>query len=130
MKETTTKFEPTPAIVALMGHQKIAGIVSEASFPSGFLRVDVPAVGGNQAYTRFINPKSLYDMHPVSMETMLAKAAELECKPIDAWDIKVAAESLIDDLIQKGKISKVQALTPCVNEDEMIPHGKTRDIYD
>ncbi len=102
--ETTVKFEPTPAIVALMGHQKVAGIVSEASFPAGFLRVDVPAVAGLQAYTRYINPKSIYDMHPVSEATMLAKAEELKVQPIDIWDIKHAAADLVKDLIQKGKL--------------------------
>ncbi|MEM8558795.1 MAG: hypothetical protein AAGG50_13330 [Bacteroidota bacterium] len=29
------------ALVELMGHQRLAGFVSEADFPAGFVRIDV-----------------------------------------------------------------------------------------
>ena len=91
-----TETEPTPAkfdqwaIVELMGRQVIAGRVTEQVIGGhGFLRVDIPQVTIRQpfysakdnppeirqAYTRYINPSSLYALNPCTEEVARAAAA-------------------------------------------------------
>lgn len=64
----------TYAIVELMGHQQLAGLVSEelvAGVP--MLRVDVPAPDGEEAgFTRFYGAKSLYAITPCPEEDVRA----------------------------------------------------------
>lgn len=50
------KFEHW-ALVELMGHQRIAGLVSEQTIAGkGFIRVDVPKENGEIIFTRFFGP--------------------------------------------------------------------------
>jgi len=53
-------------IVELMGRQVIAGQVSEQTIGgTAFIRVDVPAEGGQEAFTRFYGNGAIYAMTPV-----------------------------------------------------------------
>ena len=55
------------AKVELFGHQVIVGRVTEATLAGGaFLRVDVPEVNGNPAFTRFFGPSAIYSITPVA----------------------------------------------------------------
>ncbi|HUX16647.1 MAG TPA: hypothetical protein VMW52_09260, partial [Phycisphaerae bacterium] len=52
-------------IVELFGHQRMAGLVSEATIGGcAFVRVDVPAAEGAAAYTRFLGQGAVYAMTP------------------------------------------------------------------
>ena len=55
----------TWAIVELFGHQKIAGHISEANVAgTTMLRVDVPEVDGQAAFTRLYGGSAIYSITP------------------------------------------------------------------
>ncbi len=84
---TETKFE-TWAIVELLGHQKIAGHISEHPLAgTNMLRVDVPETKSNPAFTRFIGGAAIYAINPCTEEIARYKAEDLGVKPVDAWDV-------------------------------------------
>lgn len=79
------KFE-TWAIVELFGHQKIVGKVSEQTIGGGtFIRVDVPAVEGEDAFTRFYGAGAIYAMTPVSEEIARRAAQWNKPTPINVY---------------------------------------------
>lgn len=82
------KFEQW-AIVELFGHQKIAGLVTNAQIGGAtFIRVDVPKVEGkSNEFTRFYNPSAVYGINPVSEEIAKQMANRIDSKPVVAWDI-------------------------------------------
>ena len=56
-------------LVELFGHQRIAGQVTEETIGGcSFVRVDVPAVDGSEALTKFYGNGAIYSMTPVSEE--------------------------------------------------------------
>lgn len=86
--ETIQDFA-TWAIVELMGRQKIAGKVSEkvvAGQP--LLRIDVPAVGDEAAFTRFYSGRALYAITPVAESIAIAAAHKIKKDPIVVWGVR------------------------------------------
>jgi hypothetical protein len=84
----TEKFNQW-ALLELMGRQRIAGLVTEATIAgAGYLRVDVPETKSESKFTRFISPNSIYAINPVTEEVARVYAENLRVKPIDAWDIQ------------------------------------------
>lgn len=84
--EPASKLEPTKfdqhAIIQVMGHSAYAGRVSEASIGgASFLRVDVPAVDGCQAFTKFLGAGSIFDITPCDEETALRAAKSFGVRP-------------------------------------------------
>jgi hypothetical protein len=74
------------AIVELMGHQRIAGYCSEQAIAgTNMLRVDVPAVNGNQAFTRFFGGSAIYSITPTDEATVLTALGSIETRPVDRW---------------------------------------------
>lgn len=83
------KFEQF-AIVELFGHQIIAGKVSEQVIGGqGFVRVDVPAIDGQDGFTKFYGAGAIYAITPCDEPTMMAAVAGLEQKPIDVWKLNL-----------------------------------------
>lgn len=83
------KFEQF-AIVELFGHQVIAGKVSEQVIGGqGFIRVDVPAVDGEEAFTKFYGSGAIYAITPCDEDTALAAVLGLRKKPIDVWKLNL-----------------------------------------
>jgi hypothetical protein len=85
------------ALVELMGHQRIAGRVTEAEIGGcKFVRVDVPEMSGVQALTKYLGPASIYAITPMTEETARALASRIEAAPVTLWDaqrlVKLAAE--------------------------------------
>ena len=76
------------ALVEIMGHTRIAGWVTEENIADiGFLRVDVPAVGGREALTRYIGPKSIHSITPVTESVARMMAEELDTAPVSQWSV-------------------------------------------
>jgi hypothetical protein len=70
MSETEQKFEAW-MVIELFGHQKIAGYVTEAVIGGcSFLRVDVPAINDDPAFTRFFGNGAIYSMTPTTEEVV------------------------------------------------------------
>ncbi len=77
------------ALVELMGHQRIAGRVTEAEIGGcKFIRVDVPSVADRQPLTKYLGPASIYAITPIAEETATRLAARIEPEPITAWDAR------------------------------------------
>ena len=87
-----TKFESW-ALVELFGHQKIVGKVTEASLAGGaFIRVDVPAVDGNPAFTRFYGPGAIYSINPVTEEIAKDLLTQYRNVPVKSYELTKLAE--------------------------------------
>ena len=74
------------AIVELMGHNVIAGAVSEVTIAGvAFLRVDVPEVDGSPAFTKFFGGSAIYAITPTDEATARQAAARLAVRPVNVW---------------------------------------------
>ena len=76
-------------ILELFGHQRIAGVLTEQQIGgASFIRIDVPEIPEQAAYSRMLNPSAIYAINPVTEEVMLATATALKSKPIESWDAR------------------------------------------
>lgn len=74
------------AIVEIFGHERIAGEVSEQTIAgAGFIRVDVPALDGQPAFTRFYGDKAIYSIQPVDETTARRAAAAMRVRPVTVY---------------------------------------------
>lgn len=89
------KFE-TWAIVEVMGHNTYAGFVTAENIAGAqMLRVDVPAIDGIPAFTKYVSPQALYGVTPCSEETAIARARASRSKPFDTWGIEGAFKDMM-----------------------------------
>jgi hypothetical protein len=81
-------------ILELMGHRKLAGKLSTQKVAgASFLRIDIPArkdtaIETEFVSTQFVNPTSIYAMHPTTEEVARAVAASIAPDPVTKWDVK------------------------------------------
>ncbi len=84
------KFEQW-AIVEVMGHQRLAGKVTEQAIGgTAFVRVDVPEVNKCQPFTKLLGSGAIYAITIVNEETARAVAGQLQQKPMDEWSARQA----------------------------------------
>jgi hypothetical protein len=84
-KPTESTFE-TWAVIELFGHQKIAGLVTEAAIGGcNLIRVDVPATDQQPAYTRYFGPGAIYSITPVSEEIARSVLAYIRPRPVSPY---------------------------------------------
>ena len=89
------KFEEW-AILEIMGHQTYAGRVTEQTVGgASFVRVDVPAVGDLQPFSKLFGASSIYCITPVTEAVALARAATLKQQPLDIWDLPDSIKSAV-----------------------------------
>lgn len=83
------------AIVELMGHQRIAGRVTEqAVFGTSLMRIDVPEVPGKPGYTKFYGAAAIYALTPVDEQTARAVVAYLNVEPIRQYEVEGGVKRL------------------------------------
>jgi hypothetical protein len=76
------------AIIELFGHSRIAGKVTEETIGGGaFIRVDVPEINGQKAFTKYLGDKAIYAMTPVDEETARLYAESISAKPVELWQL-------------------------------------------
>ena len=76
------------AILELMGHRRLAGLVKEQTIGSAsFIRIDVPDGNGGTAATQFYNPAAVYCMTPTSKEMAEQVAARDRPQPVSHWEL-------------------------------------------
>ncbi len=95
-------FEETWAIVDLFGHQRLAGLVSEATIGGGsFIRVDVPGVEGHEPFTRYFGGAAIYSISPCTEAVAKAIVKVTNPRPVTPYDIpqlqQLAAAELSPD---------------------------------
>ena len=74
------------AIVEIMGHQTFAGYVSEQVVGGGaMVRVDVPAVGDEPAFTKLFGVASIYCITPVSEDVAFLAAKRTHSAPVSVY---------------------------------------------
>lgn len=85
MNKTDNSFESW-CIIELMGHNAIAGLVTEATIGGHtFLRVDVPAHEGQDAYTQYLGNGSIYRMTPTGKAEVMVALNHILPRPIDLY---------------------------------------------
>ena len=87
MDASNTKFEHW-ALCELMGHQRIAGLVSEVSLAGrGFIRVDVPNELGEVIFSRFYSPDAIYCVSPTDKQIAIGLAIKCASRPVSIYDL-------------------------------------------
>ena len=85
-------------IVELLGHVRIAGLVTEVElFGSKQGRVDIP--NGDGFVTQYFNGSSLYRLTPTTEEIARAVAARNQPEPVHRWELPkqiTAGESVVE----------------------------------
>jgi len=88
------KFEHW-ALVEIMGHLRLAGRVTEQAIGgANFVRVDIPAVGDQQPFTRLFGASAIYSITLVDEETARLVAAQYRAAPMDEWSARRFLQSL------------------------------------
>lgn len=88
------------AVVEVMGHQRIAGRITERNVAgTQMLQVDVPAFGESPGFTQLIGGASIYRIHPCDEQTciMWVRSLSSSASPIVSWD----GQQLIEKLVEK-----------------------------
>lgn len=92
MNEPQTKFSEW-ALVEIMGHKRIVGKVSEQVIAGqGLLRVDVPEVNGNKAFTQFYGMQSIYCISPTTEALAMRMIQQWRPEPVSQFDLAQLAE--------------------------------------
>jgi hypothetical protein len=90
----TTEFDEW-ALIELMGHQRIAGRISEHQLGgNSFIRVDVPTTESAPAFTKIFNADAIYAITITDQITAIAAASTYHTVPMDTWSIKDAFKQL------------------------------------
>lgn len=83
------------AILELMGHRRLAGMVSDVQIGgASFLRIDIP--GEETAITQFYSPQAVYCITPCTEAVARAIAKECEA-PVSKWDLPQLYEGKVTE---------------------------------
>lgn len=78
------------AILELMGHVRLAGLVSEEQlFGAAIGRVDIPQRDGSLV-TQYFGGSSIYRLTPTTEEIARAVAAKSTPAPVQKWDMDLS----------------------------------------
>lgn len=96
MTDTPATFtEPTWAIVELFGHGITAGQITEIVVAgAAMLRVDVPPVNDNIAYTKIYGGSAIFAITPTDQASAIHAAAHIDQPPISKWTIPLRDKML------------------------------------
>jgi len=80
-----SKFEQW-AVVELMGHARLAGRITEDQIGGcSFIRVDVPALNGLPAFTRWLGAGAIYSITAVSEEMARLVVEQQRARPVTVY---------------------------------------------
>jgi hypothetical protein len=128
MVEQEQRFEQW-CIVELFGHQKLAGVVSEAQIGGcSFIRVDVPEMHGQPAFTRFYGEKAIYSITPVSEEVARAAMDYLRVRPVATYMLPspepTSTSAVPRESVEPGIIGdEIDSIDPWDDEEEDPEEG-------
>lgn len=81
------KFEAW-GLLELFGHQRLAGRLTDQTIGvCHFIRIDVPAVGDVQEYTRFFTQGAIYGMTITTEDVARKLASAMRARPISQYDL-------------------------------------------
>lgn len=113
-------------IVELFGHQRYAGRVSQAEWPPGFARLEVPATPGHEAVTQLLSPQSIYRLTPTTEEIATRVAAQCRPEPVHRWELPASARDADED---RWEGADQPEHDPDYGKD-LDDEGDARDIWD
>ena len=88
------------AILELMGHRRLAGLVGEAQVGGAtFIRIDVPGEGDEVVATQFYASGALYCLTPTTEEIARSVARTARPEPVRRWELPRPSDSDIDDAV-------------------------------
>jgi hypothetical protein len=74
------------AIVEIFGHVRYAGTISEHQIGgSNFVRVDVPEIDGEPAFTKLFGQAAIYSITPVSEQIARLVAKQFQSRPLTVY---------------------------------------------
>lgn len=97
------------AIVEIFGHTRYAGTVSEHQIGGcSFVRVDVPEIDGQPAFTKLFGNAAIYSITPTSEQIARLVAKQFQSRPLTVY---------IEELEQNAKQRRLRAATAIEEED-------------
>ena len=107
-------------ILEIMGHQRYAGRVTEHTIAGqAFLRIDIPAVRDQVAFTKFFSASSVYAITPTTEELARGVATRVNNVPISVYDLPEEMRS---------KLLEPTPLLPCSDDhDDHDDHDDDSD---
>ncbi len=92
------------AILELMGHRRLAGLVKEQTIGSAsFIRIDVFTDGEKAIATQFYNPSAVYCMTPVSEQLAREVAKNDRPAPVSYWELPRKRQALTAEDSEYGE---------------------------
>jgi hypothetical protein len=92
------------AIVEIMGHKVVAGLVSKSEmFGGAMLRVDVPATSEYPAFTQFYGTASIYAITFVSEEVAKRTAEHAAVNPVSVYVPDLVTREHYDETVRELK---------------------------
>ncbi len=77
------------ALVELFGHQRVAGLLTEATLGGcHFLRVDVPEIGDAPAFTRLYTQGAIYGITFVEERIARELARQFRVQPVQQYELR------------------------------------------
>ncbi|MDD5081747.1 MAG: hypothetical protein PHU08_00095 [Dehalococcoidales bacterium] len=78
------------AILELMGHRRLAGLLTEVQIGgASFLRIDIPDKDGKTEASQLYAPGAVYCITPTSKEIAIAVAATSRPEPVSRWELQL-----------------------------------------
>jgi len=113
-------MEDNWAIVELMGHKVVAGLVSKSEMLGRpMLRVDVPATSTYPGFTQCYGETAIYCVTFVSEEVARRTAEETKVNPVSVYVPDLVTREQLDNVVKEyqEKISRLRAL-PSGSDDD------------
>lgn len=80
-------WQPTWCVVEVMGHNQYAGLVTEQVVAgTAFIRVDVPEIGDQPAFSKLLGGGSIYAITPCSEAVAREAARRRRAAPLNMID--------------------------------------------
>lgn len=95
------------AIVELFGHTVLAGQVSKSDI-GDFIQINIPKTDPIPAWTKLVNPKSIYSITPTTEDVAIQKAISIKAMPIDKWDTNQLFQNRLSELVDQGVIKQIE----------------------
>lgn len=93
----------TWAIVEIMGHQQIAGKVSEELVAGAMLlRVDVPATGTQPAFTKYYSASAIYSLTPTDEATAMLAVEQFRTPPVNPYIVRLPTSPMLAEKVSYG----------------------------
>jgi hypothetical protein len=106
------------ALVELMGHQKMVGLVRETKLAgAGFLQVDSLDTDGKFSFSRYLGPSAIYAINPISKELAQELAKTYQPAPVHEFDVP----ALRDKIRKELKALPMDAMYPGDSDEDDEP---------